>query len=56
MQRAPRQSKCSKEETDKDLYPWSYEIEQKRQVTEKEILESTTNLFKACMKENKRKP
>ena len=53
-EKPPRQSKYSKDVTKKDPYPWLDENDPWRHKTDKEILESTTDLSEACITERQK--
>ena len=53
-QRPPRQHKYSKDETEKDLYPWLDEKDHRRHMTDKEVLEIIIDLSEVCITEKQK--
>ena len=53
-EKPPRQSKYSKDDTEKDLYPWLDEKHPRRHISDKEILESIIDLSEACIAEKQK--
>ena len=51
IEKSPRESKYSKDNTKKDPYPWLDENDPRRHITEKEIFERTIDLSEACVTE-----
>ena len=52
----PGQLQYSKDDPKKDPYPWLDEIDPRRHMTDKEILESTIDLFETCITESLKQP
>ena len=49
-----RQSKYSKDDTEKDPHPWLDDNDPRRHMADKDILENTINLFEACITERQK--
>ena len=53
-QKVPRQSKYSKDDTNKYLYPCLDEKDSGRHMTDKQLVESVKNLSEACITEKQK--